>query len=526
MEGALGDAIRIGSLSMAKCTPGAHTHPWRPRNWTGAVANAVAAGALPDDFGRDPFDDTAYDHTTHHRCDCCKWLWPLDFQKYTATGLPKVCELCSEPFARIGLRRETREPGEVEKYKNMETTPTESGMGEDDDSSYCDGKLSSCTISDLASDIDTTELEADADAGVAEVLEGETLPQAVVLGVVGRPAKRKHGPSKPRATPSIRKKLRPSRAKATPGDSWKSQMVQRETIIDHDRPESKTEGGAQYGQIVNNMKRPFNDADNIAYHEFLASGRCHLAATYGPDLSGLGGYECNNSKINEDHCQAMFIGVYSLARMGRALVEVGPGDNLPKWAERQKVGKARDQRFHKNSLRAGYFSGEGHPWAPDDDPSLVVPCKSRADYRPEKREAALEYLCTGPALQIAKAAKPKVKSIDTYQQANEKQKAAMLRTACNNEMVGWDNYVPLVSDPEREALLRELAVVELWALGPTITVGEDLNGDERTALQEQIERARAIVEKHSEAREAAHREAVDLAFIDEDGDGDEPPDPE
>ena len=458
---------------------------------------------------RDPDDDSDYDHATHHRCASCCWLVPRDFQKFPDTdGLGACCDNCFESFARLALRRVTRAPGAIQSYKNMEVVPSEAG-GDDDDKTYRDDDIeSSCSIDDLVSNIDTAEAQP------------ERLQEAVVLGAVAGPAKRKQTR---RSRPDNPKKLRPSRAKVapTPYDSWKSQMVQRETVIDHERPASKTEGGAQYSQIVNNVKRPFDEEDNIAYHQFLASGRCGLATTYGPDLSGLGGYECNHSQINEDHCQAMFIGVYSLARMGRALVDVGPGDSLPKWAERQKVGKGRDQRFHKNSLRAGYFSGEGHPRAPDDDPSLVVPCKSRADYRPEKRDAALEYLKKGPALEIAKKAKPKVKSIDSYQQGNEKQKEAMLRTACNNEMVGWDNYVPLVADPEREALLRELAVVELWTLGKPITVDEDLNGDERTELQEQIENAKAIVRKHQEARTAAMKEAVELL----DGDGDAPSDP-
>ena len=52
-------------------------------------------------------------------------------------------------------------------------------------------------------------------------------------------------------------------------------------------------------------------------------------------------------------------------------------------------------------------------------------------------------------------------------------------------------------------------------------VGEDLNGDERTELQEQIENAKAIVQKHQDARTAAMKEAVELL----DGDGDAPSDP-
>lgn len=430
----------------------------------------------------DPNDDDNYNHATHQRCGSCDWLWPRDFVAWPDPkdrGLPRKCPQCAGSFARCDMRRITRPSGPCESGNNMEYTPTESGAN-DDDPEWLDASVDGMS-SIMGGDDDVAD-----EAG---------LPQAEVLGLV---------PRKRRATPAApgERRLRPSRANAAPKDSWKSAMVQREVVIDHDRPVSKTEGGAQYSQIVTNMKRPMDDTDIVYYHDFLMH-RCNLAAEYGPNLAGMGGYECNNSKINSHHCQALFIGVYSDARLGGTLVQVGPGDTLPKWAERQKIGKVNDGRFHKNSLRAGYFCGDGHPDDPEDDPAVVPPCKSRADFTPENRDAALEYLKKGPALAIAKQAKPKVKSIDSYQQGNAAQKEAMVRTACNNEMVGWNNYVPLVADPEREKYLRELAVVELWALGPPIKVDDDLT----EADQQQIAEVLALVEKHSAAYKAAKQEA-------------------
>ena len=465
------------------------------------------------------------------------WIWTRDFVKWPAPmqGLPIKCPHCCESFARIDKVRSSRKNGAEESAANIDMSGlmSQAGMAEDDPPWPFGSQAAESTVAGYEDGTDRN-----IDQAIDDDSNSDDLGDDSARDDHGPARGRRRGRGRGRHSLKLTKKrksssagadvdddfkLRPSRAKLHQGSSYKSVFVQRAAY--HTSPEagaSKTEGGAVRMVIKDNPKRPVTDEDLKDYHHAMLG--CDFATRYGPDLSGLGGYECNDAEINKHHCQVMFMGVYSDARLGGTLNEtLDPTTTafnpMYKWADLQKVGKKGDNNFTKYARLVGHLCGEGHPNQQGDDgaprnPSLEVPCKCRGDYVAANRDAVVDYIRQGPGLTVAKSAKPKG-NLACYAEGTRAQKEKMEMTALGNLIKGWDNYVPLVEDPARERYLLELAVVELWTLGPPVRFDAQASEEEQKKFKEQCERARAIVRKHRRAETKAQEAAVALEMCDE-----------